>query len=612
MRSRRPAAGQRAANGRRAVKATAALVALLGALTLYPSAAFAVPKSFVGPGSDWNTASNWSPIGVPGAADDVTIATVNATLSTGANATVNSVAVTAPGSLTVAGTNTLDAGSGSSSIAGTVRLDAGGVLRLGGSSTWSAGQLEFGFPTGGGTLEIAGGLSITGDLFAGDFGAGAELIHVLPGGTLNRASGSGATTLNPAVENDGTITTGAGSGLLTLGGGDGAGTSSGSYSPSGTGIVSFAGGSSELTSAASAGGSGTVRVGGGTVQVAAGASWANTSGTTELTGGVFTFDATGTTGTFNSDGAPAGAIRNGTGTLTAQSGGNISGARFAGGTTTVNGTSTITGTVGLDSTGVLRLGGSSTWSAGQLEFGFPTGGGTLEIAGGLSITGDLFAGDFGAGAELIHVLPGGTLNRASGSGATTLNPAVENDGTITTGAGSGLLTLGGGDGAGTSSGSYSPSGTGIVSFAGGSSELTSAASAGGSGTVRVGGGTVQVAAGASWANTSGTTELTGGVFTFDATGTTGTFNSDGAPAGAIRNGTGTLTAQSGGNISGARFAGGTTTVNGTSTITGTVGLDSTGVLRLGGSSTWSAGQLEFGFPTGGGTLEIAGRPVDHR
>ena len=55
--------------------------------------------------------------------------------------------------------------------------------------------------------------------------------------------------------------------------------------------------------------------------------------------------------------------------------------------------------------------------AGQLQFGFPAGGGTLEVAGTLSITGDLFARAISVRAlELIHVLAGGTLNRVRGSG----------------------------------------------------------------------------------------------------------------------------------------------------------------------------------------------------
>ena len=132
-----------------------------------------------------------------------------------------------------------------------------------------------------------------------------------------------------------------------------------------------------------------------------------------------------------------------------------------------------------------------------MVFGFGAAGGTLEVAGTLSITGDLLASDFGGG--LIHVLAGGTLNRSSGTGTTQLQPAVENDGTITTGATSGVLALGGGDGAGSSSGTYTPSGTGVVSFAGGTSELTATASVAGTGTCEVSGGTVQVAAGASYA-----------------------------------------------------------------------------------------------------------------
>ena len=158
-----------------------------------------------------------------------------------------------------------------------------------------------------------------------------------------------------------------------------------------------------------------------------------------------------------------------------------------------------------------------------MTFGFGAAGGTLEVAGTLSIDGDLLA--FNSADGLIHVLAGGTLNRTSGTGTTTLQPAVENDGTITTGATSGVLSLAGGDGAGSSSGAYTPAGTGVVSFTGGTSELTATASVGGTGTFEVGGGTVQVASGATYA--AGTTSMSGGTFTFDATGTTNAFNSSG-------------------------------------------------------------------------------------
>ena len=176
-----------ASRGRRWAVGGLLLLALLLALAVNPSSASAVTKTFVGPGSDWNDPANWVPVGVPAAADDAVVDTAGATLDSGADASVNSLALTA--SLNVAGTKTLAVGAGGASIAGQVQLDGGGVLRVGGSSVWSAGQMVFGFGAAGGTLEVAGTLSITGDLLASDFGGG--LIHVLAGGTLNRSSGTG-------------------------------------------------------------------------------------------------------------------------------------------------------------------------------------------------------------------------------------------------------------------------------------------------------------------------------------------------------------------------------------------------------------------------------------
>ena len=166
--------GGGASRGRRWAACGLLLLALLLAFAVIPSSASAVTKTFVGPGTDWNDPANWAPVGVPAAADDAVVDTVSATLDTGADAAVNSLAVTSPGSLNVAGTKTLAAGPGASSIAGQVALRWCGCLRLGGSSVWSAGQLQFGIAAAGGTLEVAGTLSITGDRLvrAVDFGGG--------------------------------------------------------------------------------------------------------------------------------------------------------------------------------------------------------------------------------------------------------------------------------------------------------------------------------------------------------------------------------------------------------------------------------------------------------
>ena len=133
---------------------------LLAGLALWPATAAAAAKTFAGPGNDWHAAQNWVPVGVPAAADDVVLSSP-ATLSSGPDAAVNSLTVNAE--LGVAGASTLAVGAGGATIVAAVTLGGSGVLRVGGNSTWSGGQLQFSDPVAGGTLEVAGTLSISGD-----------------------------------------------------------------------------------------------------------------------------------------------------------------------------------------------------------------------------------------------------------------------------------------------------------------------------------------------------------------------------------------------------------------------------------------------------------------
>ena len=112
--------------------------------------AAAETKTWVGGiGGSWHTAANWSPAGVPTAADDAVIASGAPLIST-ADAAVGSVAVSS--GLTVNGRTLTVGATAPSTIAATVNLTSGN-LRLNGTTTWSAGIVQI---TDAGVVENAG------------------------------------------------------------------------------------------------------------------------------------------------------------------------------------------------------------------------------------------------------------------------------------------------------------------------------------------------------------------------------------------------------------------------------------------------------------------------
>ena len=116
--------------------------------------AAAETKTWVGGiGNNWHTAANWSPVGVPTAADDAVIATGVPLIST-ADAAVGSVAVSS--GLTVNGRTLTVGATAPSTIAATVNLTSGN-LRLNGTTTWSAGNVQI---TDAGIVENAGLLQV--------------------------------------------------------------------------------------------------------------------------------------------------------------------------------------------------------------------------------------------------------------------------------------------------------------------------------------------------------------------------------------------------------------------------------------------------------------------
>ena len=297
------------------------------------------------------------------------------------------------------------------------------------------------------------------------------LIHVAAGGTIQRTSTSGTATVNPPVDNDGTVNTAVANGAIVLNGGT-TGTSTGDYgSAAAPGTIDFASGTHFLGNGSRI--LGGVNFSGAIMQVVVGAT-TTVSGANGMSvgtiGGSGTFDLT--SGTFT----------------------------WTGGSFDDNGTTRVAPGA------ILRRAGANS--------AFVSDGRQVEVQGtlDLSVVGQIFnSGVVG----LIHVAAGGTLQRTTSAGLAVVNPPVDNDGTVRALFAASELELNGGS-TGTSTGTYGGAAdAGSVELTGGTHFLGNATFAGG---VTVTGATVQVTAGQT-TNVTGANALGGGTV-----GGTGTFN----------------------------------------------------------------------------------------
>ena len=276
------------------------------------------------PGS-WHTLGNWDLGRVPAAGDDVCIPTGKTVQFTTGTTSVSSVQGAGTGTLAVSG-GTLDITDVTDATLPTLNLSGGtiggaGTLTLtGAGSTWSGGTMD-----GAGTTTVAAGGTLTrsgvSSVFLANgrtldaqgtfalsvaqtiFNSGtAGLIHVSPGGTMQRTATAGIATVNPAVENDGTVRVAFAGGEIDLTGGSAGGSSTGDYGSAGSpaGAIEFTSGTHVLGDGASF--LDGVDVSGATVNVAAGET-ASASGVTGMDtgtiGGTGTFDITGGTFTWS-------------------------------------------------------------------------------------------------------------------------------------------------------------------------------------------------------------------------------------------------------------------------------------------------------------------------
>ncbi len=442
--------------------------------------AAAETKTWVGViDNSWHNGANWSPAGVPTAADDAVIATGIPLIST-ADAAVGSVAVSS--GLTVNGRTLTVGATAPSTIAAAVDLTSGN-LRLNGTTTWSAGTIQV---QDAGTVENAGVLEVSGSVGVTAFGPGRTLLRTLFGGVTQV---SGALSVGSELENDGILRALDGGVVTQADFVASPADSGGVFDAQGSGVLSLS--NVLMGAASSATGSGTIRFAGGTSRVAPGAGYA--AGITEVNGGTLDFDDDGSTGALRMAGE---GMRRGDGTLTVGGGESSLGlSNFADGGVTafsIDSRTTITDFVDFFAAGhTLRLDGTTTWSAGLVQI---QDAGTVENAGVLEVTGSVGVTAFGPGRKLFRTLLGGVTRV---SGALSVGSELENDGILRALDGGVLTQANFVASPADSGGTFDAQGTGVLSLS--NVLMGAASSATGTGTIRFAGGTSRVAPGASYA-----------------------------------------------------------------------------------------------------------------
>jgi hypothetical protein len=367
------------------------------------NAASCAGKVWIGPpGGDWNTAMNWSPVGVPGPGDRACINAGDSPVFSYSTSAV--LGVDDAGTLTISGGtlqltdtanpstfNVLDIAGGNfegpadSAISGAVHFSSGSIQGSGTVNFASGASLAISGPSSkfledSRTLSLLPGSSATwtgtGPIYTSHSGASARINNAgsftIQGdsfwyrtcapctpafnnsGTLTKNTTTGQTRIDPQFNNTGTVQTQ--TGTLTLTGGD-SGSESGTFSPSAGGSIEFGGGNYIL------GGSIT---GAGTVLVSTGSVDVNGSYNVgfNLTGGATNFNSSGT-------------ITD----LGLSSGGNLSGS----GTATVSGTATWTSAT-MRGTGTLAFASGASLAISGPSGKFLGDSRTLSLLSGSSAT----------------------------------------------------------------------------------------------------------------------------------------------------------------------------------------------------------------------------------
>jgi hypothetical protein len=359
-------------------------------------------------GGSWSDPANWTPNQVPNAGDTVVIDLDGVyTVTLGANATVAALNLGgASGLQTLALSSSVLTLNGDATIGVTGAVDLTGANIAGSGSLFSAGVvrvisgvavLDLGF-TNSGSLDVqGGGLEITsGGTSTGMINTATGTSTSVSGGTVETTGGS--VTLNGSLA----VLTGA--------------------------TVRFNGGTHSFSASSSVSGAGTIDFAGGTATVVGSYSVSGTS--TEISGGTVFFQNTTTPATMTTL-RMTGGIMDGPGDVQISSLLEWSGGMMTGGGRTVvtaSATGQFSGIAGRTlAARTLDNQGAITWTAG----GFTVNNGTViqnASAASIDIQGDLVWGWTG-GAEP-SLVNDGTLRRSAGTGTTTIDFGVVNNGTL--------------------------------------------------------------------------------------------------------------------------------------------------------------------------------------
>lgn len=192
---------------------------VVGISALSTPAAHATSYNWTGNSSiAWSLASNWSPVGIPGAADSVTIKG-NATVDLATNITVASLTMSPgavlQGSGTVTVANTLTSTDATFAGSGSLNIPSSAVANLNNTSIGTNLKRRL---TNSGRVNLNSGALILGATFTNNASGtlevkdgatigwtGASVPPIQNAGLLTKTAGTGTSTINTPVSNSGTV-----------------------------------------------------------------------------------------------------------------------------------------------------------------------------------------------------------------------------------------------------------------------------------------------------------------------------------------------------------------------------------------------------------------------
>jgi hypothetical protein len=394
------------------------------------------------------------------------------------------------------------------------------TLNNAGAATWTGGSLSL---TGRAVFNNLAGASFAIQVAGTGFLSGNGIFNNQAGATFQKSVDPGEVTVNPSLNNSGTVDVQ--SGTLKLAGG---GMSGGTFTVAATATLTFSGGSHNLIPSANVSGAGTVVFGGGTVEE--NGTYA-ISGSTSFTGGSAYFPGTvtnlgsavmisgpSTVADLESNSVTVSTLTISAGTLLGV--GDVAvGAMLA----WTGGTMGDSGSITILAGATLSLAGTAsrvldTRTVNNLGMAVWTNGGSLSLLNA-AVVNNLSGASFSiqvdqtlfasAGGGTFNNQAGATLQKTNSSGLMTVNAQLNNNGTVDVQ--SGNLRLAGG---GTSDGTFTVAAMATLTFGGGTHSLTRNSNISGAGAMAFAGGTVEEDG--TYA-ISGSTSFTGGSAYFPGT-----------------------------------------------------------------------------------------------